>query len=55
MTDQTLPAAGGSYVRQKDGSLRLEEAAAPEAVVEGPVEAPVERAVKALAKPLKEV
>ncbi len=46
MTDQTLPAAGGSYIRQKDGSLR------PEEVVEGAVEAPVERDVKAPAKPL---
>jgi hypothetical protein len=45
MTDQTLPSAGGSYVRQPDGSLRLAEPS--EAPVEAAVETPVEEPVKA--------
>lgn len=48
MTDQTLPAAGGAYIRLPDGTLKLEEAPA-ERPVEGPVEAPV----KAPAKPTR--
>ena len=60
MTSPTHPAAGGSYIRLKDGSLALQEpqtapAAVPEAAVEGAVEAPVQRAAKPTAKPVKEV
>lgn len=58
MTDQTLPASGGSYIRNEDGSLTQVEAptaggyrlasraavaeAAPEVPDATPVEAPVE-------------
>jgi anti-sigma factor RsiW len=61
MTDQTLPAAGGSYIRNADGSLTLVEAptadgyrlaaraaameAAPEGTPETAVQAPVEEGV----------
>ena len=51
MTDQTLPAempsGGGSYIRQKDGSLTRDEApSAPEATPETPVETPIEAGVE---------
>jgi hypothetical protein len=69
MTDQTLPAAGGSYIREKDGSLTLVEPstaegyrlavraaaeAAPEAPVEGPVEAAAQPAFKSRRTAVKE-
>jgi hypothetical protein len=50
-----LPQSGGSWVREKDGTLRLEHvtdstpeaiAAAREAVVEAPVQSPVNDPVK---------
>jgi hypothetical protein len=66
MTDQTNPSGGGSYVREKDGSLRLVEAptsteppveaqpkTAVEAPVEGPVKAPVNAPASAPSKPAR--
>ena len=47
MTDQTLPASGGAYVREKDGTLRLvEEPTAMEPTATSVAEPPVEAAVK---------
>lgn len=48
---EALPQSGGSWVREKDGTLRREEAtdSTPEAIasaLEGAVEAPVETPVK---------
>jgi hypothetical protein len=56
MTRETLPQGGGSYIREKDGTLRLveEPTVADPALIARPaeaVEAPVEEAVKAPLKP----
>jgi hypothetical protein len=56
MTQQTTPSGGGSYIREKDGSLRLVEeptSAEPQpeaAAVEGPVEGPVKPPLKSTRK-----
>ena len=60
MTDHDMPSGGGSYIRQKDGSLTLQEPpTALEATVEEPVQTPVEGLLKDVgkspAKPVKEV
>jgi hypothetical protein len=57
MTHPT-PNGGGSYVREKDGSLRLvEEPTAfepkPQAAVEAAAESPVEEPVKTPVKPTR--
>jgi hypothetical protein len=48
MTDHTLPASGGAYIREKDGTLRLVE---EPTAMEAPVQAPLEDPVKAAATP----
>jgi|GEM_PF-5907155 len=49
MSDQTLPSGGGSYIREKDGTLRPEAPAAEAGLATG-LEAPVEEAVERPAK-----
>lgn len=55
MTEQTLPSAGGAWIRQKDGSLTLDEAptalepardAGPATAFDAPIEGGVEPAFK---------
>lgn len=60
MTDLTLPSGGGSYIRQKDGSLVLDEAptareAEAETPIEGTVQTPVEPAFKSRRSPVADV
>lgn len=57
MTTDThpLPGAGGSYIRQPDGTLQLDEPAiAPEAPPEEALQAPIEEGAKAPRTRVKE-
>lgn len=54
MTEQTMPASGGSYIRHPDGRLELVEEPTAPAPIGGPEAAPTEASIEVPAVPVAE-